>query len=114
MIAYDHAPGQQVAHRSFTLPMTDGAALAALIEREHPDLVIPEIEAIATPTLVELEEKRNVRVIPTARAAFLTIIVKGYAVSQPKRLGCLRRPIGLRVRSPSCTMPPRQWASRAW
>src|SRR5262249_52454195 len=45
---YENAPGQQVAHRAYTLAMTDGAALAALIERERPDLVIPEIEAIAT------------------------------------------------------------------
>jgi phosphoribosylglycinamide formyltransferase 2 len=55
---YENAPGHQVAYRSYTVPMTDGAALAALIEREHPDLVIPEIAAIATSTLVELEEMR--------------------------------------------------------
>ena len=57
--------------------MTDGAALAALIERERLDLVIPEIEAIATPTLVELEEKKKVSVIPTARAALLTMNREG-------------------------------------
>ena len=74
---YENAPGHQVAHRSYTLPMTDGAALAALIEREAPDLVIPEIEAIATPTLLELEETKKVRVIPTARAALLTMNREG-------------------------------------
>ena len=74
---YENAPGHQVAHRSYTLPMTDGAALAALIERERPDLVIPEIEAIATPTLVELEQTKKARVIPTARAALLTMNREG-------------------------------------
>ena len=74
---YENAPGHQVAHRSYTVPMTDGAALAALIERERPDLVIPEIEAIATPTLVELEETKKARVIPTARAALLTMNREG-------------------------------------
>src|SRR5262245_40211802 len=74
---YENAPGQQVAHRSYTLPMTDGAALASLIERERPDLVIPEIEAIATATLVELEQHNKARVIPTARAALLTMNREG-------------------------------------
>jgi len=70
---YENAPGHQVAHRSYTMAMTDGAALAALIERERPDLVIPEIEAIATQTLVDLEQQQKARVIPTARAALLTM-----------------------------------------
>jgi len=74
---YENAPGHQVAHRAYTLPMTDGAALAALIDREHPDLVIPEIEAIATQTLVELETAGRARVIPTARAALLTMNREG-------------------------------------
>jgi phosphoribosylglycinamide formyltransferase 2 len=74
---YEHAPGHQVAHRAHVLPMIDGAALAALIERERPDLVIPEIEAIATPTLVDLEQRNRVRVIPTARAALLTMNREG-------------------------------------
>ena len=51
---YPNAPGHQVAHRMHVIDMTDGAALAALIELEKPDLVVPEIEAIATQTLVEL------------------------------------------------------------
>jgi phosphoribosylglycinamide formyltransferase 2 len=74
---YENAPGQQVAHRAHTINMTDGAALAALIERERPDLVVPEIEAIATPTLVDLEARNMVRVIPTARAALLTMNREG-------------------------------------
>src|SRR3954464_15522405 len=52
---YADAPGHQVAHRAHVIDMTDGAALAALIEREQPDLVVPEIEAIATDKLAELE-----------------------------------------------------------
>jgi phosphoribosylglycinamide formyltransferase 2 len=74
---YQDAPGHQVAHRSYTLPMTDGEALADLIAREKPDLVIPEIEAIATAKLVELENAGKARVIPTARAALLTMNREG-------------------------------------
>lgn len=74
---YENAPGHQVAHRSHVIDMTDGAALAKLIELEQPDLVVPEIEAIATPTLVELENAGKVRVIPTARAAWLTMNREG-------------------------------------
>lgn len=74
---YPNAPGHQVAHRSHVIDMTDGAALAALIEKEQPDLIVPEIEAIATPTLVELENAGKVRVIPTARAAWLTMNREG-------------------------------------
>jgi phosphoribosylglycinamide formyltransferase 2 len=55
---YENAPGHQVAHRSHVINMTDGAQLRALIERERPHLVVPEIEAIATPTLIELEKRR--------------------------------------------------------
>ncbi|MFC5472788.1 formate-dependent phosphoribosylglycinamide formyltransferase [Paraherbaspirillum soli] len=74
---YPNAPGQQVAHRSHVIDMTNGAALEALIEREKPDLVVPEIEAIATETLVALEEAGKVSVIPTARAAWLTMNREG-------------------------------------
>ncbi|HTD06655.1 formate-dependent phosphoribosylglycinamide formyltransferase [Undibacterium sp.] len=74
---YANAPGHQVAHRAHVIDMTDGAALAKLIELEQPDLVVPEIEAIATATLVELENAGKVRVIPTARAAWLTMNREG-------------------------------------
>ena len=73
---YAHAPAMQVAHRSHVIDMLDGAALRALIEQEKPDLVVPEIEAIHTPTLVELE-KAGLKVIPTARAALLTMDREG-------------------------------------
>ena len=74
---YEHAPGQQVAHHSRTITMSDPAQLKALIEAERPLLVVPEIEAIATPMLEELEAAGVVRVIPTARAARLTMDREG-------------------------------------
>ena len=74
---YDHAPGQQVAHHARTITMSDPAQLRALIEAERPHLVVPEIEAIATPVLEELEAAGVVRVIPTARAARLTMDREG-------------------------------------
>lgn len=74
---YKNAPGHQVAHRAHVIDMTDGAALAQLIELEQPDLVVPEIEAIATEMLVALENAGKVSVIPTARAAWLTMNREG-------------------------------------
>ena len=74
---YDNAPGQQVAHHARTITMSDPAALRALILAERPDLVVPEIEAIATPVLEALEAEGLVRVIPTARAARLTMDREG-------------------------------------
>jgi phosphoribosylglycinamide formyltransferase 2 len=72
---YDHAPGQQLAHHARTIAMSDAAALRALIEAERqagPLLVVPEIEAIATPEPQALAAAGTVRVVPTARAARLT------------------------------------------
>jgi len=74
---YDNAPGQQVAHHARTITMSDPDALRALILAERPDLVVPEIEAIATPVLEALEAEGTVRVIPTARAARLTMDREG-------------------------------------
>jgi len=74
---YDNAPGHQVAHHARTITMSDPAQLKALIEAERPHLVVPEIEAIATPMLQELEAAGVVRVIPTARAARLTMDREG-------------------------------------
>ena len=73
---YKNAPGMQVAHRSHTINMLDGNALREVIELEKPDLIVPEIEAIATPTLLDLESE-GFRVIPTARAARLTMDREG-------------------------------------
>ncbi len=74
---YPNAPAHQIAHRSHVIDMTDPAALKRLIKQESPTLVVPEIEAIATPALVELEQQGKVTVIPTARAAFLTMNREG-------------------------------------
>jgi phosphoribosylglycinamide formyltransferase 2 len=73
---YANAPAMQVAHRSHVINMLDGAALRALVEKERPNLIVPEIEAIATPTLLELESE-GFNVIPTARAAWLTMDREG-------------------------------------
>ncbi|MGO8756442.1 MAG: formate-dependent phosphoribosylglycinamide formyltransferase [Gallionellaceae bacterium] len=74
---YANAPGHQVAHRAHVINMADGAALRALIEQERPHLIVPEIEAIATAMLVEIEQEGLARVIPTARAARLTMNREG-------------------------------------
>lgn len=83
---YPDAPGHQVAHRAHVINMADGAALRALIEQEKPDLIVPEIEAIATDMLVELE-KQGQRVIPTARAAQLTMHREGIRRLAAETLG---------------------------
>jgi phosphoribosylglycinamide formyltransferase 2 len=74
---YENAPGHQVAHHARTITMSDPQQLKALIEAERPMLVVPEIEAIATPMLEQLEAAGVVRVIPTARAARLTMDREG-------------------------------------
>ena len=84
---YDNAPGQQVAHHAHTIAMSDPQALRALIEREKPMLVVPEIEAIATPELQALEAEGVVRVIPTARAARLTMDREGIRRLAAETLG---------------------------
>ena len=70
---YADAPGHQVAHRAHVINMADGAALRVLIEREQPHIIVPEIEAIATGMLEQIEREGIARVIPTARAARLTV-----------------------------------------
>ncbi len=84
---YADAPGQQVAHRAHVINMADGAQLRALVERERPAIVVPEIEAIATDTLVELEREGVVTVIPTARAARLTMNREGIRRLAAEELG---------------------------
>ena len=84
---YDHAPGQQVAHHARTITMSDPTQLKALIEAERPHLVVPEIEAIATPMLEQLEAAGVVRVIPTARAARLTMDREGIRRLAAETLG---------------------------
>ena len=84
---YADAPAMQVAHRSHVLDMLDGDAVRALIQREQPHIVVPEIEAISTQTLVELEAERGQRVIPTARAARLTMDREGIRRLAAETLG---------------------------
>lgn len=74
---YANAPGHQVAHRAHVINMADGAALRALVEQERPHIIVPEIEAIATDMLVRIEEEGLAEVIPTARAAQLTMNREG-------------------------------------
>jgi phosphoribosylglycinamide formyltransferase 2 len=83
---YEHAPAMQVAHRSYVIDMLDRLALRDIIEREKPDLIVPEIEAIATAELVRLEEE-GYRVIPTARAAQLTMDREGIRRLASETLG---------------------------
>jgi phosphoribosylglycinamide formyltransferase 2 len=84
---YAKAPGQQVAHHAHTITMSDAAQLRALIEAERPHLVVPEIEAIATAELEKLEAEGLVRVIPTARAARLTMDREGIRRLAAETLG---------------------------
>jgi phosphoribosylglycinamide formyltransferase 2 len=73
---YENAPAMQIAHRSYAINMLDGKALRDVVEKEQPDLIVPEIEAIATDTLLELE-KEGVKVVPTAKATWLTMNREG-------------------------------------
>jgi phosphoribosylglycinamide formyltransferase 2 len=84
---YANAPGHQVAHHARTIAMSDPAQLQALIETEKPDIVVPEIEAIATSVLETLEANGQVRVIPNARAARLTMDREGIRRLAAETLG---------------------------
>lgn len=83
---YDNAPAMQVAHRNHVINMLDGRLLREVIEVEQPDYIVPEIEAIATPTLLELEQE-GYRVIPTANAAWLTMNREGIRRLAAEELG---------------------------
>lgn len=88
---YDHAPAMQVAHRSYTISMLDGVALRQVIEKERPDYIVPEVEAIATETLVDLEQE-GFRVIPTAQAARLTMNREGIRLLAADKLNLKTSP----------------------
>ncbi|WP_040975318.1 formate-dependent phosphoribosylglycinamide formyltransferase [Necropsobacter massiliensis] len=83
---YADAPAQQVAHRAYTLSMLDGEALKALVEKEKPDYIVPEVEAIATATLLELEQA-GFNVVPTAKATQLTMNREGIRRLAAEQLG---------------------------
>src|SRR5262245_35632252 len=88
---YPNAPAMHVAHRSHVINMLDGQALRALVAKEQPRFIVPEIEAIATPTLVELEAE-GFTVIPTARAARLTMDREGIRRLAAEQLGLRTSP----------------------
>ncbi len=90
--AYPDAPAMQVADRSHVVSMLDGPALRAIIEKEKPDLVIPEVEAIATDTLAELEAEGVATIIPTARATQLTMNREGIRRMAAEELGLATSP----------------------
>ena len=83
---YPNAPAMQVAHRSYVVSMLDGARLSEIIEKEKPDYIVPEVEAIATTTLIELE-KEGYHVIPTAKATYLTMNREGIRRLAAEELG---------------------------
>lgn len=74
---YENAPGHQVAHRAYTIDMTDGEALKALVEKERPHLIVPEIEALNTDALADIEQAGVSTVIPTVKAVQLTMNREG-------------------------------------
>ena len=84
---YANAPGHQVAHRAHVITMTDPVALKRLIEQERPDIIVPEIEAIATDVLVEIADAGTAMVIPTARATQLTMNREGIRRLAAEELG---------------------------
>ncbi|MBP2690629.1 MAG: formate-dependent phosphoribosylglycinamide formyltransferase [Muribaculaceae bacterium] len=88
---YPNAPAMQVAHKSYVFNMLDGNELRRIVELEKPDHIIPEIEAIATPTLLELE-KEGYHVTPTARAAWLTMNREGIRRLAAEELGVTTSP----------------------
>ena len=90
--AYDNAPAMQVADRSHVVSMLDGPALRAIIEKEQPDLVVPEVEAIATDVLAELEKSGTTTIIPTARATQLTMNREGIRRVAAEELGLRTSP----------------------
>lgn len=91
---YPNAPGHQVAHHSHVIDMADGDALRTLIEQIRPDIIVPEIEAIATDMLVQIEQEGWASVIPTARAAQLTMNREGIRRLASETLGLPTSPYG--------------------
>ena len=88
---YDNAPAMQVAHRSYSIDMLDEKALRSIIEKEKPNLIVPEVEAIATNVLVELESE-GFNIIPTARATSLTMNREGIRKLAAEELGLQTSP----------------------
>ena len=96
--SYKDAPAMQVADRSHVISMLDADALKQVIESEKPDLIVPEVEAIATNTLAEMEASGSVIVIPTARATQLTMNREGIRRLAAEELGLNTSPFYLLLR----------------
>jgi len=111
--SYENAPTMQVAHRSHVLNMLDGNALRSLIEAEKPHLIVPEVEAIATDTLAELEGD-GFNVIPTARATQLTMNREGIRRLAAETLGLATSAYRLRQLRTNSRLPLKPSACRAW
>lgn len=90
--AYPNAPAMQVADRSHVFSMLDGSELRRIIELEKPDLIVPEVEAIATDTLASIEQESLATIIPTARATQLTMNREGIRRMAAEELGCRTSP----------------------
>lgn len=89
---YENAPGMQVAHHSFVIDMSDASQLRRLVEQVHPDIIVPEIEAIATDELLKIEKEGIAEVIPTARATKLTMNREGIRRLAAEELGLKTSP----------------------
>lgn len=110
---YDHAPAMQVAQRSHVINMLDGAALRQLVEQEKPTLIVPEIEAIATDELVQLESE-GFTVVPTARAAKLTMNREGIRRLAAEELSLPTSPTALQKPWKTTSRPLPTSACPAW
>ncbi len=86
---YENAPGHQVAHRAHVIDMTDAVSLRRLVEHVNPDIIVPEIEAIATEELALFEQEKLAEVIPTARATQLTMNREGIRRLAAEELGLM-------------------------
>ncbi len=84
---YQNAPAQHIAQKSFVIDMTDPAAVKSLVEQERPDFIIPEIEAIATDALAEIENEGHVQIVPNARAVQLTMNREGIRTMAAEEVG---------------------------
>ena len=102
---YENAPGQQVAHRAYTIDMTDDAALRALIAKEKPHLIVPEIEALNTATLADIEAAGMATVIPTVKAVQLTMNCEGIRRLAAEELGLPTSPYAFAHAKPNCRPP---------
>jgi phosphoribosylglycinamide formyltransferase 2 len=109
---YDNAPGHQVAHRAHVIDMTDGDALMALVKQERPHLIVPEIEALNTQTLAEIEQAGLAQVIPTVRAVQLTMNREGIRLLAAETLGLPTSPYAFARSLSPATPYPAKWPFR--